>query len=1392
MGALRWFLLSPFLLGTPAASQAATYEVPADFSTIQAAINAATHGVEIVVATGTYKESLQFMGKNIVLRSTDPDDTEVVADTILINSPDIILLIFDPYAIQLSGTEDETCVIEGLTIAQSPIGIQGLGSRATIRKNDLTENRRGIEGCDGIIEFNRIRDGDAAITGCSGILRHNEVYENEGIGFSRCSGLIENNLIYNNECDKGSGCALVDCNGTIQNNTIVGNIEHSECREFDSDCVSPGIHQCDGVIRNNIVWGNEGGPENLQITDSSPPDYCCIQNWNGGGEGNIFSDPRFVNDASGDYRLSPTSFCIDSGSFIGDLAVDFDGNPRGVDSASDPRGDGSDYDIGAYEFEGVVSPNTVPGQPVNLSPVEGAVDLPFQPTLVSSGFSDPDPGEIHTASQWQIDDDPDFGSPEFDSGSDPIDLLQIKAIHTTLVFDSTYYWRVRHMDTQVEFGPWSEPTSFSTFTADWTLVPDDHPTIQAALDGARPGDVIGVRAGRYIEIISFPGFDLTLRSLDPEDQEVVDATIIDASGMGTVVTFAGTETLGCQIDGFTITGGSLGGIRGNNTNATIRRNWITGNEGSGLSSCDGLIVLNRITNNEATFSGGGLSDCDGLIASNTITKNIGNLGGGLYQCDKTIWGNRIDRNVAKDFSQFGGRGGGLQNCHALILNNLIHDNDAYFSGGAIDDSRGLIAHNTFYFNRGESLSYCRGTLRNNIHWDGNPLSTDSSTPSFSLIFGWEGGGEGNFWADPRWLDSGNRDFRLEPDSPCIDAGGEIEDVESDIVGNPRPQDSVERERGDGSDFDIGAYEFVGSATPNPLPGRPINLEPPEGATNVPLKPTLIASEFMDEDPEDSAQEAQWQISDSTDFEDLVLNALDTPPDFKLDDFTLSAATDYFWRVRYLDRFNGWSEWSEPTRFTTRPVGELAVPGDFPTIQEAIDNSVHGDEVVVSPGTYREFFDFKKKRITVRSTDPTNPSLVALTIIEDNIGGTVAHDQTINFTPDINTSESGTLAGFTIYGKEIAIHGQFQRNTVENCVIKTGSIQGCGGNIRNNRIECEEGVLSSNALIEDNLFTGSGVDNSEIFGGSSMGTVRNNVFTGLSMRAIQSYRGMIERNMIVDTTGGACFECTGTIRANIIANNSLVGSSNHRVGLAFCDGTIDGNLIYGNRAEGGGGGISSCDGDIKNNIVVFNSTKRSAAAIDDCHGRIYNNVVAFNSTDGPGGGLWFCSGDIKNNIMWGNTASVGAQILETSTPEFCCIQDWVGGGNGNISVEPRFVDSAGFNFRLLPSSRCIDAGTITEALLDFDGRNRPYDFFGLGQDGGAAFDMGAYEFRYFENDYVDLIPDFRIDFLDLFTFSGLWHDLIPESKLGNMNEDAEIDALDLIILLTDWGQGTGVR
>ena len=67
----------------PSLALAATYDVPADFTTVQAALVSATHGDEIIVAPGIYYETIRFEGKNLTLRSTNPEDPEVVAATIL-------------------------------------------------------------------------------------------------------------------------------------------------------------------------------------------------------------------------------------------------------------------------------------------------------------------------------------------------------------------------------------------------------------------------------------------------------------------------------------------------------------------------------------------------------------------------------------------------------------------------------------------------------------------------------------------------------------------------------------------------------------------------------------------------------------------------------------------------------------------------------------------------------------------------------------------------------------------------------------------------------------------------------------------------------------------------------------------------------------------------------------------------------------------------------------------------------------------------------------------------------------------------------------------------------------------------------------------------------------
>ena len=86
--------------------------------------------------------------------------------------------------------------------------------------------------------------------------------------------------------------------------------------------------------------------------------------------------------------------------------------------------------------------------------------------------------------------------------------------------------------------------------------------------------------------------------------------------------------------------------------------------------------------------------------------------------------------------------------------------------------------------------------------------------------------------------------------------------------------------------------------------------------------------------------------------------------------------------------------------------EIQVPSQFATIQAAIDASQDGDTIVVQPGTYTENIDYKGKAITLTSTNPLDLTIVASTIIDGNMNGSV-----VIF--DSEETPNSVLTGFTI-------------------------------------------------------------------------------------------------------------------------------------------------------------------------------------------------------------------------------------------------------------------------------------------------------------------------------------------------------------------------------------------
>jgi len=350
--------------------------------TIQGGINAASLGDTVLVAEGTYLENIQFDGKNIILTSTDPLDSTVVANTVIDGNGARSVVMFD-------STEEESCVLSGFTIrngrAEAGPGIRGgseeLHTHATIQNNVISGNTGvglqpvyggAVAFCDGAIQNNTISDnsGDygygCGLIACNGTIRHNLITRNSGRGgLVDCNGTIVNNRICGN-LTSGVG----HCNGTFQNNTVAGN-------------AGTGLYSCSATIRNCIIWGNRTLP-GRQIGSSSEPSYCCIQDWTGGGTGNIRLAPHFVDTENGDFHLQSWSPCVDAG----DPASAF---------SEEPQPNGGRVNMGAYGN----TPEAASGSPdTDSDELPDEWELHWFGDLRENGAGDPDSDYISNLTEY--------------------------------------------------------------------------------------------------------------------------------------------------------------------------------------------------------------------------------------------------------------------------------------------------------------------------------------------------------------------------------------------------------------------------------------------------------------------------------------------------------------------------------------------------------------------------------------------------------------------------------------------------------------------------------------------------------------------------------------------------------------------------------------------------------------------------------------------------------------------------------------------------------------------------------------------------------------------------------------------------------------------------------
>ncbi|HEV56180.1 MAG TPA: hypothetical protein ENN87_01615, partial [Phycisphaerales bacterium] len=711
--------------------------------------------------------------------------------------------------------ETSWAVLEGLTITGGYVPQGGAlkvdGASPIIRRCRLVDNFADIGGgaiyCRPdsrlVIEHCRIEDNIASVLGAAilgegakvilrdSLIRGNRfsgnARENSGILQSLGSAssgffVIKNCIIKSNGYPSPTSEGLSPYQGyaviytpniglSLSQSVLMGNHAGTVVRLWNSDSCE--IDHCTiaynravGVTgdvsvfsaSHNIFWGNAHWSLALTLPsaqDSASVAYCVVEGgqenvrFSGGGQmtwgpGNIDGDPLLTGDG---YHLQAGSPCIDAGDpELAGMLVDIDGEAR-------PHG--LAVDIGADEFIDSDG-DTLP---------DGWEQRYFGSPTAADPDGNPD-NDAYTTGQ------------EYIRGSNPVEYSTI--------------W----------VNPVAGNDDWDGWATEWDGTHGPKWTILAAVEACDRGEVVllpGVYTGPGNWDIYIDRRPITLRGLDPSNWDIVAQTIIDGQAdqgerhRGLILAPLGdfdVEVAGLTVrnmypprndDPYLLVGSGGGMLLCGN--ALVRRCIITDcktqEQGGGIyAAAVPLIRQCQITGNHARFRGGG------VMGGGTFVPTFGPIPRieGCLISGNTIgssgWGAAVD--------SFGGEIQGStivanrDNYRNQQLSEVAFVDNCIIAGISPDDTPASFVKTTYSCILGR-------TYGGNI--DADPLFID---PGY-----WDDGGTPEDASDDVWVPG---DYRLRPESPCINAGDpqwQADPDATDIAGQPR----VLRGR-----VDMGAWE----------------------------------------------------------------------------------------------------------------------------------------------------------------------------------------------------------------------------------------------------------------------------------------------------------------------------------------------------------------------------------------------------------------------------------------------------------------------------------------------------------------------------------------------------------------------------------------------------------